>query len=280
VHYLDKEQIAADGFMRNIIYDVYCDTDSGEKIIVEMQKCDHPNFAQRMVYYAASAITKQGEKGREWEYEIKAVYCIALMNFTESSLERKVVTHVGLCDWNNGKHFLDSMRFVFIQLPLFSKKEGECVSLEDKWLYVLKNMDMLDRLPKEFQSEAFKKLKEVSDLSKLNEEERYAYDRSLREYRDAINIFEGARRKGIAEGEAKGRAEGIAEGEAKGRAEGIAEGEAKGRAEGIAEGEAKGRAEGETQKAISIARSLKKMNMSTSDISAATGLSVEEVEKL
>jgi predicted transposase/invertase (TIGR01784 family) len=225
-----------------------------------------------MVYYAASAITKQGEKGREWEYEIKAVYCIALMNFTESSLERKVVTHVGLCDWNNGKHFLDSMRFVFIQLPLFSKKEEECVSLEDKWLYVLKNMDMLDRLPKEFQSEAFRKLKEVSDLSKLNEEERYAYDRSLREYRDAINIFEGAREKGIAEGEAKGRAKGRAEGEAKGRAEGRAEGEAKGRAEG--------RAEGETQKAISIARSLKKMNMSTADISAATGLSVEEIEKL
>jgi flagellar biosynthesis/type III secretory pathway protein FliH len=105
-------------------------------------------------------------------------------------------------------------------------------------------------------------------LSKLNEEERYAYDRSLREYRDAINIFEGAREKGIAEGRAEGRAEGIAEGEAKGRAEG----EAKGRAEGEAEGEAK--------KAISIARSLKKMNMSTSDISAATGLSVEEIEKL
>jgi predicted transposase/invertase (TIGR01784 family) len=192
VRYLDKEQVPADDESRGSIYDIYCDTDSGEKIIVEMQKCSHPNFARRMVYYASKAITKQGDKGNYWKYKVKAVYCIVLMNFVDSDIERKVTTHVGLCDWENGKHFVDTLRFVFIQLPLFDKKEEECESFEDKWLYVLKNMDVLQQLPKTFQCEAFRKLKEVSDISKLTEDERDAYERTLKHYRDAINVYEGA----------------------------------------------------------------------------------------
>jgi predicted transposase/invertase (TIGR01784 family) len=92
---------------------------------------------------------------------------------------------------------------VFIQLPLFDKKEEECESFEDKWLYVLKNMDVLECLPETFQCEAFRKLKEVSDVSKLTEEERYVYERNLRNYRDALSLYLGMKKQGFAEGEAK-----------------------------------------------------------------------------
>jgi predicted transposase/invertase (TIGR01784 family) len=79
----------------------------------------------------------------------------------------------------------------------------ECESFEDKWLYVLKNMDVLECLPKTFQCEAFRKLKEVSDVSKLTEEERYVYERNLRNYRDALSLYLGMKKQGFAEGEAK-----------------------------------------------------------------------------
>jgi predicted transposase/invertase (TIGR01784 family) len=199
VRYLDKEQVPLDDERRGCIYDIFCDTDNGEKIIVEMQKCNHPNFARRMVYYASKAVAKQGDKGEEWRFDVKAVYCIVLMGFTHDSLEQKVVTHIGLCDWENGKHFVDTLRFVFIQQPLFDKKEEECESFEDKWFYVLKNMDVLQHLPEAFQCEAFRKLKEVSDISKLSEDERYAYERNLRHYRDALNVYLGMKEEGLAE---------------------------------------------------------------------------------
>jgi predicted transposase/invertase (TIGR01784 family) len=201
VRYLDKEQVPVDDEHRSSIYDIFCDTDSGENIIVEMQNCNHPNFAKRMVYYASKAVAKQGIRGEEWVYDVKAVYCIVLMNFVDSSIERKVTTHVGLCDWENGKHFLDTLRFVFIQLPLFDKKEEECESFEEKWLYVLKNMDVLECLPEAFQCEAFRKLKEVSDVSKLTEEERYVYERNLRHYRDTLSLYLGMKKQGREEGE-------------------------------------------------------------------------------
>jgi predicted transposase/invertase (TIGR01784 family) len=256
VRYLDKEQIPSDDDGKNSIYDIFCDTDSGEKIIVEMQKCSHPNFIRRMVYYASKAVAKQGSKGEGWAYDVKAVYCIVLMNFVDSDIEQKVTTHVGLCDWENGEHFVDTLRFVFIQLPLFDKKEEECESFEDKWLYVLKNMDVLECLPETFQCEAFRKLKEVSDVSKLTEDERYVYERNLRNYRDALSLYLGMKKQGREEG----RAEGLAEGEAKGLE--------------------KGRVEGEVKKAISIAKNMKDLGATLDMISKSTGLSVEEIEKL
>jgi predicted transposase/invertase (TIGR01784 family) len=140
--------------------------------------------------------------------------------------------------------------------PLFNKSVDERESVLDKWLYVLKNMDVLECLPETFQCEAFRKLKEVSDVSKLTEDERYVYERNLRNYRDALSLYLGMKKQGREEGRAEGREEGRAEG----------------RAEGLAEGEEK--------KAISIAKDLKRRKMSTADISEITGLSAEEIEKL
>ena len=61
--FLDKEQKAMFDGDRSPIYDILCETDSGEKIIVEMQNREHPNFKERMLYYASEAIVRQGEKG-------------------------------------------------------------------------------------------------------------------------------------------------------------------------------------------------------------------------
>ncbi|MEG1749829.1 MAG: hypothetical protein RR249_09120, partial [Tannerellaceae bacterium] len=58
--------------------------------------------------------------------------------------------------------------------------------------------------------------------------------------------------------------------------EGLAEGKAEGKAEGLAEGEAKGLAEGKRLTAIN----LKGNGISADIISACTGLTIEEIEKL
>jgi len=50
--------------------------------------------------------------------------------------------------------------------------------------------------------------------------------------------------------------------------------------EGIEKGKLEGKIEGEKQKAIEIAKNLMKLNLSLSDISKATGLSIDEIEKI
>jgi hypothetical protein len=58
-------------------------------------------------------------------------------------------------------------------------------------------MYVLENLPKSFQCEAFKKLKEVSDVSKLSSTELSSYERAQRNYWDLTNTFNSAERRGI-----------------------------------------------------------------------------------
>jgi predicted transposase/invertase (TIGR01784 family) len=57
-------------------------------------------------------------------------------------------------------------------------------------------MDILDDLPKAFQCEAFKKLKEVTDTTRMNVAERREYENTLRIYRDQVMMYENAINKG------------------------------------------------------------------------------------
>ena len=69
--FLDKEQPALFSEDRSLIYDIYCETDEGEKIIVEMQNNSQPYFKNRSIYYVSEAIARQGERGSAWKYDPK-----------------------------------------------------------------------------------------------------------------------------------------------------------------------------------------------------------------
>ena len=73
---------------------------------------------------------------------------------------------------------------------------------------------------------------------------------------------------------------GIDEGVAKGEAKGFADGRAEGRAEGREEGRAEGLAEGENNANIATAQRLLAMGLSADQVSAATQLPLEHIEKL
>lgn len=66
IKFLDKEQLAEYKGDRSLIYDIFCETDEGERIIVEMQNREQPNFADRCLYYFSQAVSRQGERGSGW----------------------------------------------------------------------------------------------------------------------------------------------------------------------------------------------------------------------
>ena len=266
--FLDKEQPAVYDGDRSPIYDILCETEGGEKIIVEMQNREHPNFKERMLYYASEAITRQGEKGSGWTYDIKAVYVVAFTNFVLTGYDGRLRIDVGLTDLERGSVFCDKLRLICLQMPCFTKEREECDNHFERWIYILKNMEILDRMPWAAQNAVFQRLAEVGEVSKLSREERLKYDHALKRYRDTLNAMTGAEQKGIEKGIEKGREEGRAEG----RAEGLAEGEAKGRAEG----EAKGRAEEKRD----TARKMKQKGLPADLIAEMTGLSLADIEEI
>ena len=207
--FLDKEQPAMFEEDRSLIYDIYCETDDGEKIIVEMQNKSQPFFKNRSIYYISESIARQGERGSAWNYAIDSVYLVAFLNFSPIDFKKQFRTDVVLAEKGTTEQFSDKLRMIFLQLPLFTKEADECENQVERWIYLLKNMETLNRLPWAAQSAVFQKLESIADVSGMTRAERLQYDEALKKYRDTISVFEGVRLEGLAEGRKEGRKEGI-----------------------------------------------------------------------
>ena len=257
ITFLDKEQLPVFEDDRKLIYDVYCTDENDEQFIVEMQNQSHLNFRSRTVYYLSQAIARQGEKGSKWMYDLKAVYGVFFLNFPMPGTKaHKLRTDIVLSDRDTHELFSDKMRYIFIELPSFAKEEDECVNDFERWIYVLKNMDTLKRMPFRARKSVFEKLEEVVTLSSLTRAEREKYDESLKTYRDRLAELAFAQQEGMEKGIAKGRAEG--------------------RAEGLAEGMEKGY----EQAQLKNARSMKAAGISPELIAQITGLTPEAIAEL
>ena len=257
ITFLDKEQLPVFEDDRKLIYDVYCTDENGEQFIVEMQNQSHLNFRSRTVYYLSQAIARQGERGSKWMYDLKAVYGVFFLNFPMPGTKaHKLRMDIVLSDRDTHELFSDKMRYIFIELPSFAKEEDECMNDFERWIYVLKNMDTLKRMPFRARKSVFEKLEEVVTLSSLTRAEREKYDESLKTYRDRLAELAFAQQEGMEKGIAKGRAEG--------------------RAEGLAEGMEKGY----EQAQLKNARSMKAAGISPELIAQITGLTPEAIAEL
>ena len=207
IRFLDKELLPEYENDRSLIYDIYCTDENGEQFIVEMQNREHVNFRERTLYYLSQAIARQGEKGTGWQFDLKAVYGVFFLNFRLSDLPQKLRTDIVLCDRDTHELFTDKMRYIFLELPLFDKEESECETDFERWIYVLKNMETLQRLPFKARNAVFQKLEQIVDIAALSKEDRMKYDESIKVYRDRLAIMAFERQKGQAEGRAEGKLE-------------------------------------------------------------------------
>lgn len=236
---------------RGVIFDIHCRDDQGGWFVVEMQNGAQPYFYDRGIYYLSRAISNQGEKGKDWKFGLCPVYGIFLLNY-KMGINSKFRTDVILADRDTGRMFSDKIRQVYLELPWFTKEPDECETDFERWLYLLKHMDTLERMPFKARKAVFDKLLEVADVANLSKDERVLYDEALKRYRDYKNTIDYAEEKGIEKG--------------------IKIGEAKGLAKGLAKGKA--------QEQRQIAANLKTQGVDIKTIAQCTGLSVEEISQL
>ena len=148
VKFKDKEMLPETKDQRGIIYDVFCTTDTGEHIIVEMQNKSQAYFIDRSLFYASKTIVDQGVKG-QWDYHLTPVYVICFMNFdVDENTPKKFRTDVVLADKESGEVYSNKIRFIYLVMPLFKKKEEECNTFLDCWIYNLSTAIINVLLPK------------------------------------------------------------------------------------------------------------------------------------
>jgi predicted transposase/invertase (TIGR01784 family) len=245
----NTEQLGQTDADRKAIYDIYCENENGEKFIVELQKAKHPPLAdkERTIYYSTFPIREQAEKG-EWNYNLKAVYCVGILDFTfddyENEPEKSEVVHTIKLKNQNGKTFYDKLTYIYLEMPNFKQTEADLKTRLDKWLYFIKHLEDFQTIPAIFKDEVFTQAFEKAELAKFVQAELDSYESSLKIFRDNKAVFDYARDTAFEEGKIEGKVEGKIEGK------------------------------------IQVAKSAKQMGLSTADIINLTGLSESEINKL
>ena len=132
-----------------------------------------------------------------------------------------------------------------VELNRFDRELKDCRSVTEQWLYSLKRVSTLDRIPDELKSEMFERLFRACEIARFDKEQKLKYESDMITERDEKNIINTAIRLGKDQWFAEGKTEGLAEGEAKSK--------------------------------IAIAKALKQEGIPTATIAAATGMTENEI---
>lgn len=204
VKYLNSENVGDVFTERKAIFDVYCENEQGEKFIVEMQNAYQTFFKDRSLFYSTFPIREQAPKGSDWNFCLKKVYVVALLNFkmSDEAFDASDTIHtIALMDTKTNKVFNAKLMFKYVEVGRFDKTDEELTSLSEKWMFVLKNLSRLNNRPSSLREKIFSRLFDAAAIARFTPIELREYEDSLKAYRDIKNSLDTA--------EAKGREEGI-----------------------------------------------------------------------
>jgi predicted transposase/invertase (TIGR01784 family) len=197
--YLKSEHLGTGELDRKAIFDLYCENEKGEKFIVELQKTKQNFFKDRTVYYSTFPIREQAKRA-DWNYELKAVYTIAILDFVFDEDKKdpdKFRYDIKLTDTETKEVFYNKLTFIYLEMPKFNKTVDELETRFDKWLYVIRNLNRLDKVPDKLRERVFEKLFETAEIAKFTTDQIRSYEDSLKYYRDLKNSLDTAKEEGI-----------------------------------------------------------------------------------
>jgi len=197
--YIKNERLGVSKESRKAVFDLYCENEKGEKFIVELQKEKQEFFKDRTLYYSTFAITSQAVKGKNWNFELKDVYVVAILNYVIEENKHnpdKYKSDVMLTDIETNDVFYKKWKYVYLEMPKFTKKVEELETRFEKWMYVIKNLNRLDDIPDKLREKIFEKMFAAAEIAKLTEKEYKEYIDNLSLYWDYKNTLDYAKKEG------------------------------------------------------------------------------------
>lgn len=243
---------------RKAVYDLYCETSDGTHIIVEMQNAYQRYFLDRTIFYSSFPMQAVAKRG-EWDYRLPPIYTISFLNFNMPDYvgDPNYKHVVRLMDERTHKVFFDKLTYIYLEMPKFNKDENDLNGYAECWLYIIKNLVLLNERPAAFRDKVFERFFRVAEIARFTPEERAAYETSLKNMRDYNNTVRDAEDLGMQKGMQKGMQEGMQKGMQKGMTKGIEV--------------------GRVEEKKLIAHNLKNLNVPIDKIIESTGLSESEI---
>jgi predicted transposase/invertase (TIGR01784 family) len=171
---------------------------------------------------------KLAKKGKGSKFDLPRIYSLNFLNYEPDfkfRIESKnVVRHIELSDLDNPKRRYNHIHLALVMLTRFNKTSEHCKTIQDKWLYLFRNLHKLKKIPAGFGSKMFKFLFEIAEISNFTESELRDYEASMKALDDYWAGIDYAKKEAARAGEAKGVAKGRVEGFMKAAKSMLAEG--------------------------------------------------------
>ena len=197
LHYENPERLGLTKYDRKAVYDLFCITGNGERIIVEIQAVPQLYFKDRTLVYVSRLIQEQSKKGKEWDFMLHKIYSINILGFpldyevpalgekvqkVEKEVDNKTekfASYVQLIDRDTKQLFYDKLTFVYIELKRFTKELQDLKTFFEQWIFIIKHLHELDNLPEKLHNEVFEKLFETAKIARMTKTEVNNYLKDL-----------------------------------------------------------------------------------------------------
>ncbi|MBR5199668.1 MAG: Rpn family recombination-promoting nuclease/putative transposase [Bacteroidales bacterium] len=205
LEFIDKEMHPVERDAKGTVYDMFCKTDDGSRIIVEVQRRKQPFYPERALYYSTFQIQRQVEAGAEY-YDFLPVYVVSILDFKmdDDPDANAVRTAYRLYEEASHKLLTDRVTFIFIELPKFTKTVEELDgNILEGMYFCFKNMTELESRPEVLDHQIFTKIFDVTELYNMDQDTRDKVLENMTTERDLRNQMTYAREEGHVEERAK-----------------------------------------------------------------------------
>ena len=155
--------------MKDTFVDVKAQLDDGSWVIIEMQVLNHEGFEKRVLYNAAKNYSIQLTKGDAYHL-LNPVIALTITDFILFDTSSELINNFKLIEKKQFIEYSDDIELIFIELPKFIKTEAELKTIQDKWLYFIKNAGDLDYIPNNLDQE-LEKAFDIANEANLSVEE-------------------------------------------------------------------------------------------------------------
>ncbi len=208
ISFLNTEQLSLVGAIdkKDNVLDILCIDQAKRRYIVEMQMGGSKEFDKRMVYYGAKTYALQLEYRKPYR-DLQPVVAIAVINFIMFPNKAKYKSIHRFFDDESYEQDLGELTFVFVELEKFNKQEDELITIEDKWLYFIKEISRYQRIPQPLNDGELSEACHIAERMTWTEGDLNAYTDALVREADEQAKIDYALEQGMERGLEKGREE-------------------------------------------------------------------------
>lgn len=264
-HDVRLEQLAKE--QKYGILDLGVELANGKFINVEIQLRNFNNIEQRTTFYASKKITEQLGTGNNYE-NLKPVIIIAILDYSFINLPDYFTETIRVSSNHRDYELNNNVKYYYIELNKFRNQNPDMSVPLNQWLAFV-DMERGDLL------EMAKKNNKVIQKAMKNYEVLMG-DEEVKRLAEIKLMSDLEEHSALATARANGKARGLKEGHKLGREEG----QKIGREEGEKIGREEGEKIGAKKAKIDIVTKLLERNLSISEISKISGISIDEIEQI